>query len=393
MKRIFCFVLCLLMLLPIAACKKIEPIAPDDLESTRALGFSEYKHFSVEDSNTALRLMMPLEWDLEAQDGTYVIKNEDVTVGWLTREAKSDDGMTEVKCESCNDVTVTTYTGVLKHEGEKVAQYRICYEYRDDAGKDRILSLQVLESEMDAMAYDWLTSPELKAIKSYNDPPELSLQNGNGKKSIAVLGNSFVYNHFSGVGVILHDMVTTSGKTCSITAKGIGYATVSQYASGAGEFAAYLNNIKNGTYGIVFMCGLYGSGDVTALQTIYNACQSSSTQLVLFPAHNESSDLIEKALAQYPDIKCVNWKYEIEGLIKSGVKEDDFCFNDEHKHSKPLAGYIGAKMIYQSLFGTEPLALSDSCAVISQSAVDAKLNGHSAAPKVLITEKQLHVLK
>ena len=78
---------------------------------------------------------------------------------------------------------------------------------------------------------------------------------------------------------------------------------------------------------------------------------------------------------------------------KSGVREDDFCFNDEHKHSKPLAGYIGAKMIYQSLFGVEPPALSEDCTVISQSAVDAKLAGHSAAPRVLISEKQLHVLK
>ena len=45
---------------------------------------------------------------------------------------------------------------------------------------------------------------------------------------------------------------------------------------------------------------------------------------------------------------------EINSLIKAGRDKWDFCINDAHLHSTPLAGYVGAHMIYRAIYGEVP---------------------------------------
>ena len=57
--------------------------------------------------------------------------------------------------------------------------------------------------------------------------------------------------------------------------------------------------------------------------------------------------------------RCLSWKEEIDALISGGVRYDDMCMNDMHQHSTPLAGYVGAHLIYRNLFDKIPLELGD----------------------------------
>jgi hypothetical protein len=51
---------------------------------------------------------------------------------------------------------------------------------------------------------------------------------------------------------------------------------------------------------------------------------------------------------------CLNWKGELEGLIKRGVDIWDLCISDAYNHSRPLAGYVGAHMIYRAIYNELP---------------------------------------
>ena len=44
-------------------------------------------------------------------------------------------------------------------------------------------------------------------------------------------------------------------------------------------------------------------------------------------------------------------------INNKNISYDSFCINDEHKHSTSLAGYVGASMIYRSLFNEFPQEL------------------------------------
>ena len=41
-------------------------------------------------------------------------------------------------------------------------------------------------------------------------------------------------------------------------------------------------------------------------------------------------------------------------LIESGVDKWKLCVDDAHKHSTPLAGLVGAHMIYRAIYGEIP---------------------------------------
>lgn len=395
-KRIIALLLSIFLLLPFTACKKITPTAPDDLPSTRKSTSGTYAYFAADDSNTALRLRVPMQWEFDGEGGRYTIKEGDTSIGTLVlgEITEGAESMAEAKNETYNDVLIKTYTGVLKKSKEKAAWYRIYYSYKDDTGNNRAITLEVAESAMDKQAFEWFSKPSPMPIKNYRKLPSLSLDAGNGKKNIAILGNSFLYNEYSGIGIILNDMMTQSKRSCTAATISLGGATITTYATSTDAVVkACMNKIKSGSYGIVFMCGLYDDCDVENLQTIYDACKSSNTQLVIFPAHNENSPQLENALLQYPDLPCINWRDELDALIEAGVNRRDLCEKDTHSHSKALAGYVGAKMIYKSLFGEEPPALSKNCYVISQATVDQKLSGIIAKPKVLIPEKNIYKLK
>ncbi len=187
----------------------------------------------------------------------------------------------------------------------------------------------------------------------FSIPNDWTLEAGSlkfSRPSILILGNSFIST--SEIGSILQSMCDAGGKQVDVTAVSRGYATVGSYA----EAADYLRYIENGQYGIVFMCGFYGSGDADKPDCFVDVCISSGTPLVIFPAHNENQNVVSIAtLRNARNAYFLDWKGEISNLIKAKVvTAGDMCINDQHKHSTPLAGFVGAHMIYRTLFGSIP---------------------------------------
>lgn len=202
-------------------------------------------------------------------------------------------------------------------------------------------------------------------LKYMPEVGNIKLSEGNGKKSVLVLGNSFVGT--SRIGETLHDLFPRS---YYIEAISRGYASVKTYI----EDDYLMQRIENGEFGILFMCGFYSSTDVEAFSKIKSACDASDTILVIFPAHNESENQIKSVCSKYPDLHFVDWRGEIEKLIFSFVDYSDLCIQDSHKHSTPLAGYVGAHMIYRSIIGEFPSGAVSTA--ISQKYVEEKLGDY-----------------
>ncbi len=186
------------------------------------------------------------------------------------------------------------------------------------------------------------------------------LQLQDNRKRVLILGNSFV--NTSQVGQILQTMC---GSDITVEAHSRGYADVGTYAADTEMLA----NIQKGNYSAVFMCGLYVTSDVADLLKLSDACEASNTKLAIFPAHNESRSMINNATTVYPHAVLIDWKGEIDSLIGTGISDSHFCINDSHKHSTPLAGYVGAHMIYRAIFNKIPQTTSFAQVTSSQIAL------------------------
>ena len=163
-----------------------------------------------------------------------------------------------------------------------------------------------------------------------------------------------------------------------------GYATISTYASDT----SMLDSIKAKDYGAVFICGCYSNAaeQLNSYETLRTACNTAGIPLILFPAHNESLDTINRIRNKYPDDLFLNWREEINTLIsKKGIGVSSFCINDEHNHSTPLAGYVGAHMIYRAIFGAVPKKYTSD--VFDSASYYATLGDYVTKPAIVFDGK------
>ncbi|HOJ48179.1 MAG TPA: hypothetical protein PLD48_04805 [Bacillota bacterium] len=75
-----------------------------------------------------------------------------------------------------------------------------------------------------------------------------------------------------------------------------------------------------------------------------------STKMVIFPAHNENENAPYNSLSLHPEVGLADWKGFLDQLIIDGVEKYMLCYNDEYGHSKQLAGFAGACLIYSYLY-------------------------------------------
>ena len=301
------------------------------------------------DKSKSIALSLSEDWTLQkSEDGTsYGIAYEGSTIGTILKGVSQDSEWTAV---SNNKRTVDTSFSVKKfiekRDGQSGTEYRYRFEYSYNMGE----STEIISLCIDYLALDLNAADRLyKSSKVYtaSNVKDGMLSKGKGGE-VAILGNSFISS--SSIGYILEDMMATSNESGSFNAVSRGYATVQTYASDS----TVMNDIKNGRYKIVFMCGFYSNAEITQLKKIYDACKVSGTELVIFPAHNESESVVNSARKSFPDVTCLNWKGELDLLIESGVDKWKLCVNDQHLHSTPLAGLVGAHMIYRAIYGEFP---------------------------------------
>ena len=306
------------------------------------------KHYAIEGSSIALLLRFYANWEHKVDDeGNYLLLRDNVEIGRVFA-GEADDVLewktVREKYASPAHVQVTEYIEKSGTGDTLRFRHRYCYRFTE-CGKEQVITMTVAYGEIDE--YSQIVFRSDVYYKEHQTDPMYNTLSHLKDKPILVLGNSFVGS--SEIGYIYNDIAISSGKNRTMTAISRGYATVRSYA----EDTALMNRIAGGEWSAVFMCGFYGD-EVQALGVIKKACDKSGTDLIIFPAHNEQAGSINAAIKAYPDLLCIHWKREIEQLIKEGRSKWDFCIDDQHLHSTPLAGYVGAMMIWRAIYGEMP---------------------------------------
>ncbi len=189
-----------------------------------------------------------------------------------------------------------------------------------------------------------LSSMQIIELLARNN--RLDCRNQDGLR-IAIAGNSFIA--YSRVASQLERMLTANRKNATVDGFSYPNITVSQIVADP----QIMHTLCSGNYDILFLSSAYHSEDVTALSVVEEACQASGTELVLFPAHNEGTFNTELAYRN-TTVKLAHWKVAVDNLIDAGIPESDLIWYDGPLHSKELAGYCGAVMIYGMLYETAP---------------------------------------
>lgn len=324
-----------------------EEVSYEDLKG-RAITSRAEGHFALSE-NFDLKLDLSKDWTLvpDAEGKAYDITREGKVIGKIAKGSLQSNEWNVVKEYSNNvDQTLLAKRIIEKKGSGSNTEYRYRFEYNYTAGKDTVLinmCLDYLELDINSAKLLYM-SPKVCGASTVRAGMLSDLKDSN----CLILGNSFISS--SQIGSLLRNMMAVNNKGCSFNAVSRGYATVSTYTSDA----SMMSEIENGTYDAVFICGFYSSAEINKLPILENACKKSKTELIVFPAHNEHQISINAALKKCPEVRSLDWKGELDLLIASGVNKWDLCVNDQHLHSTPYAGFIGAHMIYRAIYGEMP---------------------------------------
>lgn len=324
---------------------------------------SGYKkvYFGYEDSERVFGISIPEDTDLWKDAEGYYLRRNGTEVGRIYNgDAPDADAWETVssKTSGTNSVDKVMTVEMMTDGGAPVFRHRIVYEY----GEDGKMTLTCDYAELDDEALRMVAMPARE--ETVGNARNLGMLSHIQGGKMIILGNSFINS--SRIGEILNAMVTANEKTLDVTAISRGYAEVDTYIADT----ELMNKIKGGEYDCVFICGFYAEEEAGHLEILAEACTESDTELVIFPAHNEFRNCIEAAQKRCPELKTVDWKGEVDMLIESGIDQWDLCVDDAHKHSKPLAGYVGAQMIYRAIYGEIPTAAISTRSFNSEEAKD-----------------------
>lgn len=319
------------------------------LKIIKALASSyKYSYIGAKATNSTIYLRHPAEWSfIKRDDGGFDLMRDGRVIGKAVL-GKMDDGWKIVSSRT-NDGQLKVTEYIEKQGGGITLFFRYRYEYIFTEGnEEKVITLVIDLSQVSSVcAKRLLRESTLQASKTAESYGILSSLKG---KKILIAGNSFVGT--SKIGYTLADLVEGSGKELSVYHWSTGYAHIDTYLNN-NEFMGY---VKNGTYDAIFICGLYSAEQIEHLGTLKKECDRSGTQLIVLPAHNEHQPTVKEARDKFPELVFIDWKAEITALIDSGISKWDMCINDAHLHSTPLAGYVGAHMIYRAIFGECPTA-------------------------------------
>lgn len=295
-------------------------------------------------SSTQLSMELPYAWSIKYSGDTCNILDGGKKIGHIS----SKDGAPQYSTNefstdiTCSDIYITHNINRMNGTNSFIRVFSFTYD--DTNGDSNKLVLTVNYEEIDSEAIvTMFESVHTAYLNSNNISGTLKIENASNR--ILILGNSFIGT--SSIGSILQKMC---GDDLTVEAISRGYADVFTYT----RDSYIMDNIRTGNYGAVFMCGFYSVLSADEFQKIVSACERSNTKLAIFPAHNEGRDNISRARAKSSYATLVDWKAEIDSFINNGYSEALFCINDSHKHSTPLAGYIGAHMAYRAVFGKIP---------------------------------------
>jgi len=303
----------------------------------------------------ALSLNIPTEWKLTSQkSGGYAIQRNKEVIGHLyLGEATDTDEWVTIQKKEVQNVPLGRARILERNEENGVVSFRYRFVYTLTLGE--VVNTATLVADYaevgENLARTLVADVKVeeastnKAAQILADVP---------KQNILILGNSFINS--SRIGTTLREMLNSNQKNVSVNAVSWGYANVATFINDKST----MNSIKAGQYDIVFICGFYEMSQSENLAVLRQACESSNTALVIFPAHNETLSTINATRRLNPDLACLDWRNELNMLIDGGIDRWDLCTDDAYDHSTPLAGYVGAHMIYRALYGAAPGEISFS---------------------------------
>ena len=388
MKKAYLFILCILALtLLLSACTEgggvpqptpdgegtsdgggapaVDPTDNDYLDITPP-PTGALQNYTLVFEGAAMTAPLPQSWRFEEKKGGYDIFKDGVLIGRAESGDVQESGFRTVY-EDVYDMEngVLLYANIEKAEGEGTPVFRHRLRFTTKDAEHLSATFFLPYEELDELTFNRIyREAELSVPTNY--PGHGSLAEFSESRKVLILGNSFISS--SRIGVSLQAFFDGAGVDTDVVAISRGYAHVSTYVADSTK----MQEIRNGVYDIVFICGMYSQDEIASLRTLQQICQVSDTPLVLFPAHNESKIAIDFALIQVQGIYYIPWREEINALIASGVSNGDMCVNDSHQHSTPLAGYVGAHMIYRALFGESPKTRAVS-GVFTKEILEAKL--------------------
>ena len=310
----------------------------------------DYGTFLVgsQDDTDVLSLQLPSSWVLTQKDSSYVISSERGEIGMIFPGVAEDAASWEpARTEKYKPTTTVSVNKIIeKRIGGSGFRHRFVFTYRSNNGERTVtLTSNYAEADSNTQRTIWLGA-DTKQLRT--DPKIGIISAPSAKKSVLILGNSFIRT--SNIGNILQELCHK--------------------------------------YGAVFICGCYSSAGEQANNygTLREACNTAGIPLILFPAHNESLEIINEIRKKYPDDLFLNWREEINTLIsKKGIGVSSFCINDEHNHSTPLAGYVGAHMIYRAIFGAVPKKYTSD--VFDSASYYATLGDYVTKPAIVFDGK------
>ncbi len=326
----------------------VEEMAYQDIACTPIADFEQVS-FAIQNSTALFNIFIPEDWQLKKSNTGYDIVKNAKTIGRVTAAATAYSPKESVNAFHGN---ITSGNVKITHSIDRVDATSftrtLCYNGDDNLNKYKKLILTVNYEELDAAAvYKMMT--EVQKATSFTEKNLGVLQIEDNRNRILILGNSFIGT--SQIGNILQKMC---GSRVTVDAISRGNARIGTYTADV----SVMQSIWDGNYSAVFICGFFSPTEVAQLEDMVSVCELSDTKLAIFPAHNENRNIIEDAVALYPNATLIDWKGEIDSLIDTGVDYYSFCINDAHQHSTPLAGYVGAHMIYRAILNRIPTATS-----------------------------------
>ena len=319
-----------------------EDIACEEYTSFKDVYFTENPQSDILSINT------PKKWKYQKNDNYFKIleySDEIGSVEFINGNKYENEGK-QVFVDELEKTDVSITHTINKSGFGKKAEYThtFIYEYEDSCDETKSIVVRLPYEKVDKNTASKLMN-YAKTKRIHFDDCTGILQTDNGRRSILILGNSFI-----GSSSIHSTLQRMCGNSISVVAYSKGGAGVREFA----EDPYILNEISNGKYAAVLMCGFYASIHVEYFGRIVDACEASDTKLAIFPAHNEVRGCIDDACSRYTYPVLIDWKNEIDLLIEGGIDNSYFRIDDYHGHSTPLAGYVGAHMAYRALFGEMP---------------------------------------
>ena len=304
--------------------------------------------FSHEGSETPITIPLPEDWDLTKSDGSYTVSVNGSEIGKITDSFPSDiNSRNKFYKESSKNgnlsVEASSYIAPGSKEGYRNA---FVMSYTENTSYYR-LYIEVDYSALSKPAiYKMMTDAYARTVVVRKAP---ELKDLNSSRKIIAIGNSFLWT--SDINLFLRAFSDTTSSGYDFVDRAVGYGSICRSINND----ELMLSLAEGEYCMVLLCGIYSQEDVNAIQKMIDACSVSNTKLVLFPAHNEVGSLITSALTTYPELPIIDWKGEIDALIANGTATKlEMCIDDEHQHSTPLAGYVGARLVFNTLFGKAP---------------------------------------